>query len=54
MRVRKHLQRLDLISIEPAVYLITVCVAKRQPLLADNQAFSVLRSELEAAPSRYG
>src|SRR5271166_3322549 len=54
MGVRKHLQRLATTSIERPIYFITFCVAKRRPLLDNNDAFVVLRSEWEAAPSRYG
>jgi putative transposase len=53
-RVRKHLRRLDPISIESPIYFITICVAKRRPLLKNDAAFAVLRSEWEGAPSRYG
>jgi REP element-mobilizing transposase RayT len=54
MRARKHLRRLDAISIETPIYFITICVAKRRPLLNNDAAFAVLRSEWEGAPSRYG
>ena len=54
MRARKHLRRLDAISIESPIYFITICVAKRRPLLSNDAAFAVLHSEWEGAPSRYG
>ena len=54
MRSRKHLGRLDTISIPVPVYFITVCVANRRPLLANPDSLKTLRSELEAAPRRYG
>jgi putative transposase len=54
MRARKHLRRLDAISIETPIYFITICVAKRRPLLNNDAAFAVLRSEWEGAASRYG
>jgi putative transposase len=54
MRARKHLRRLDAISIETPIYFITICVAKRRPLLNNDAASAVLRSEWEGAPSRYG
>ncbi len=54
MRVRKHLERLDAISIAVPVYFITACVADRRPLLANADSFANLRSEWEAAPTRYG
>jgi len=54
MRARKHLRRLERVTVERPVYFITVCVAERRPLLANHEAFLILRSELEAAPSRYG
>jgi REP element-mobilizing transposase RayT len=54
MRARKHLRRLDRVSIGFPVYFITICVAERQKLLADDDAFAVLRSEWQAAHSRYG
>jgi putative transposase len=43
-----------MISVAVPVYFITVCVAGRRPLLANSEAFAVLRSEWEAARSRYG
>jgi REP element-mobilizing transposase RayT len=54
LRVRKHLRRLDSVWIEPAVYFLTICVAGRRPLLANDRALAVLRAEFEAAPARYG
>src|SRR5208283_5440341 len=54
VRSRKHLGRLDTISIPVPVYFITVCVANRRPLLANPDSLKTLRSELEAAPRRYG
>ena len=54
MRARKHLRRLDTISIAVPVYFITVCVASRRPLLANAKSFAILRSEWEAARTRYG
>ena len=54
MRVRKHLKRLDTISIAVPIYFITICVADRRPLLANSDSFAVLRSEWASARSRYG
>ena len=54
MRDRKHLKRLDAISVTAPVYFITVCVAGRRPLLANSDSFAVLRCEWAAARSRYG
>jgi REP element-mobilizing transposase RayT len=54
VHTRKHLKRLDTISVAVPVYFITVCVAGRRPLLANSESFAVLRSEWEAARSRYG
>jgi putative transposase len=50
----KHLRRLDSIWIESALYFVTICVAGRCPVLANDRAVSVLRVEFEAAPTRYG
>jgi putative transposase len=54
VHARKHLKRLDTISIVVPVYFITVCVAGRRPLLANSDSFAVLRSEWAAARGRYG
>ena len=54
MRARKHLKRLDTISIAVRVYFVTICIADRRPLLANAEAFAILRSEWEGAPRRYG
>src|SRR5271154_2895798 len=54
VRVRKHLKRLDTISIAVPIYFITICVADRRPLLANSDSFAVLRSEWASARSRYG
>jgi len=54
MRVRKHLKRLDAISIAFPVYFLTICVSGRKPLLANPESFAILRAEWEAAPERYG
>lgn len=54
MRVRKHLKRLDAVSIAVPVYFITVCVAGRRPLIANDDAFTILSSEFAAARHRYG
>ena len=54
MRVRKHLKRLDTISVAVPVYFVTICVADRRPLLANDEAADILRSEWQAASGRYG
>ncbi len=54
MRARKHLKRLDTISIAVPVYFVTVCVADRRPLLANPETFAVLHSEWSTASTRYG
>jgi len=54
MRARKHLKRLDMISVATPVYFITICVADRRPLLANSDSFSILHGEWMAARSRYG
>ena len=54
MHGRRHLRRLDRISIEVPVYFVTVCVAQRRPLLADGDAFAILHAEWRAARGRYG
>ena len=54
MRGRTHLRRLDRISIEVPVYFVTVCVARRRPLLADGDAFAILHAEWQASRGRYG
>jgi putative transposase len=50
----KHFRRLDSVWIEHPVYFLTLCVAGRRPLLANEAAVAVLRAEFEVAPARYG
>jgi REP element-mobilizing transposase RayT len=50
----KHLRRLDSIWIESPIYFVTICVAARRPILANDRAVSVLRVEFQSAPARYG
>jgi len=50
----KHLRRLESVWVESQVYFLTICVAGRRRVLANTQAFGVLRAELEAARERYG
>ncbi|HME86372.1 MAG TPA: transposase [Roseiarcus sp.] len=54
MRVYKHLRRLESVWIEPPLYFLTICVAGRRPILANDQAFDILRGEFGAARERYG
>jgi len=54
LRVYKHLRRLESVWIEPPLYFLTICVAGRRPILANDQAFDILRGEFGAARERYG
>ncbi len=54
MRVYKHLRRLESVWIEPPLYFLTICVAGQRPILANDQAFDILRGEFGAARERYG
>ena len=54
MPVYKHLRRLESVWIEPPLYFLTICVAGRRPILANDQAFDILRGEFGAARERYG
>jgi putative transposase len=50
----KHLRRLDSVWIESPIYFLTICVAGRRRLLANDRVFAILRAEFESAPGRYG
>jgi putative transposase len=52
--IRRHLHRLDSVWIESPVYFVTICVAARHPILANDRALKVVCDEFEAAPERYG
>ena len=54
MRRRKHLKRLETLTVATPVYFVTICVANRRPILANADAFAILRSEWAAARDRYG
>src|SRR5271165_705917 len=43
---------LESVWIEPPLYFLTICVAGRRPILANDQAFDILRGEFGAARER--
>ncbi len=52
--MHKHLRRLNRILIPQAVYFMTTCVRDRMPVLACEQAASILREEWASATTRHG
>jgi REP element-mobilizing transposase RayT len=54
LAAHKHLRRLDSIWLESPIYFLTICVAGRRRLLANERAFAILRAEFDSAPERYG
>jgi REP element-mobilizing transposase RayT len=50
----KHLRRLDRLWVDSPVFFITACTSRRRPILANDAASSILKSEWETAPIRHG
>ncbi|PZR77278.1 MAG: hypothetical protein DLM52_04935 [Chthoniobacterales bacterium] len=51
--MHKHLRRVERAWLEPAIYFVTTCTRKRQPLLATQSFASILIDE-PGAHQRHG
>jgi putative transposase len=54
MHGHRHLQRLRWVWSERVVYFVTVCLAKRRPLLAKPATYKILADELGILTTRHG
>ena len=54
MALHKHIRRLDRVRVPDAVYFITTCVHRRQPILGASVAADILRQEWSEAMHRHG
>ena len=50
----RHLKRLRFVWTKQPVYFLTVCIAKRRPLLAASTAYDILLDEWQGLHERYG
>jgi putative transposase len=50
----RHLKRLHFVWAKQPIYFLTVCVAKRRPLLAVPAAYDILLHEWQGLHERYG
>jgi putative transposase len=54
MPLRPHLRRLDEVWIDEPIYFVTITTKDRRPVLACQEAFTILVSEFRNAPTRHG